>query len=93
LKPGSSFSQGQTPQPWGDESWRVLRFTLADSWLADLWQRERGRCYEKVLKFGTLARLVAEALTQHSGSGRQAFERGQESDTLPVSINSAGRRG
>jgi Transposase DDE domain len=74
--------------PLADAVWRVLHFTLADSWLDDLWDRERGRCYEKVLKFSTLARLVIEALTQHGGSGRQAFERGQESDTLPVAISS-----
>jgi hypothetical protein len=75
--------------PLADAAWRVLHFTLADSWLEDLWDRERGRCYGKVLQFSTLARLVAEALTQHGGSGRQAFERGQESDTLPVAISSA----
>ena len=75
--------------PLADAAWRILHFTLADSWLRDLWNRERGRCYEKVLEFSTLARLVAEALTQHGGSGRQAFERGQESDTLPVAISSA----
>jgi hypothetical protein len=74
--------------PLADAVWRVLHFTLADPWLADLWERERGRCYEKVLKFSTLARLVADALAQHSGSGRQAFERGQESNALPVSIGS-----
>jgi Transposase DDE domain len=75
--------------PLADAAWRILHFTLADSWLADLWNRERGRCYEKVLEFSTLARLITEALTQHGGSGRQAFERGQESDTLPVAISSA----
>jgi len=74
--------------PLADSAWRILHFTLADSWLEDLWDRERGRCYVKILQFSTLARLVAEALTQHGGSGRQAFERGQESDTLPVAISS-----
>jgi Transposase DDE domain len=75
--------------PLADGVWRILHFTLADSWLTDLWERKRGKCYTKVLEFGTLARLVAEALTQHGGSGRQAFERGQESNTLEVSIGSA----
>jgi Transposase DDE domain len=74
--------------PLADATWRILSFTLADSWLTDLWKRKRGKCYTKVLKFGTLARLVGEALTQHGGSGRQAFERGQESNTLEVSIGS-----
>jgi hypothetical protein len=75
--------------PLADATWRILHFTLADSWLEDLWKRERGPCYEKVLKFSTLAQLVGEALTQHGGSGRQAFERGKESDTLEVAISSA----
>jgi Transposase DDE domain len=75
--------------PLADAVWRILHCTLQDSWLTDLWERERGRCYTKVLEFGTLARLIAEALTQHGGSGRQAFERGQESNTLEVSIGCA----
>ena len=75
--------------PLADAVWRILHFTLSDSWLNDLWNRERGRCYQKVLQFSTLARLVTEALAQHGGSGRQAFERGHESDTLPVAISSA----
>ena len=75
--------------PLADAVWRVLHCTLADSWLDDLWQRKRGRCYEQTLKFSTLAHLVAEALAQHDGSGRQAFERGQETEILSVSIGSA----
>ena len=74
--------------PLADAVWRVLHFIMADSWLNDLWQRERGRCYEKTLQFSTLARLVADALLEHDGSGRQAFERAQEAETLPVSIGS-----
>src|SRR5262245_8724813 len=75
--------------PLADAVWRILGFTLSDSWLQDLWNRTRGRCYEKVLEFSTLAHLVGEALIQHGGSGRQAFERGQESNTLLVAISSA----
>jgi hypothetical protein len=75
--------------PLADAVWRILHHTLSDSWLDDLWGRERGRCYEKALEFPTVARLVADALTEHDGSGRQAFERGQEADKLPVSVGSA----
>jgi Transposase DDE domain len=74
--------------PLADAVWRVLHFTLADDWLDDLWKRNRGRCYERVLKFSTLAHLVVDALLEHSGSGRQSFERGQEDDKLPISIGS-----
>ena len=75
--------------PLADSVWRVLHFIMDDVWLDDVWQRERGRCYEQTLKFSTLARLIADALLEHDGSGRQAFERAQEAETLPVSIGSA----
>src|SRR5437762_166941 len=75
--------------PLADAVWRLLHFTMADDWLDDLWQRHRGRCYDRVVQFSTLAHLIADALLQHGGSGRQSFERGQEDHTLPISIGSA----
>jgi Transposase DDE domain len=75
--------------PLADSVWRLLHFTMDDSWLEDLWSRHRGRCYERDLKFSTLAHLIADALLQHGGSGNQAFERAQEQQVLPVSITSA----
>src|SRR3954468_4452310 len=75
--------------PLADSVWRLLHFTMDAPWLDDLWARKRGPCYERELKFRTLAHLVADALLEHSGSGRQAFERAQEADVLPVSISSA----
>jgi hypothetical protein len=81
-------TEALTRVPLADAVWRLLHFTLADDWLEELWERNRGRCYERVLEFGTLAHLVADALLEHSGSGRQSFERGKEDDKLPVSISS-----
>src|SRR3954451_2298738 len=75
--------------PLADSVWRLLHFTLDDAWLEELWTRHRGRCYERDLKFSTLARLIADALLEHGGSGHQAFERAQEVEILPVSITSA----
>jgi hypothetical protein len=74
--------------PLGESVWRVLHYTMDDSWLEDLWNRNRGRCFERELKFGTLARLVSDALLQHDGSGRKSFERAQEEGILNVSIPS-----
>jgi len=76
-------------QPLADAVWRVFHHVMADSWLDDVWSRNRGSTYERTLKFSTLAHLITDALVQHEGSGRQAFERGQEKAVLPVSINSA----
>src|SRR5579872_5407484 len=75
--------------PLADGVWRVLGYVMDDRLLDGIWQRHRGRCYEQTLKFPTLAGLITEALFQHDGSGRQAFERGQEAEILPVSIGSA----
>ena len=75
--------------PLADSVWRLLHFTLDDSWLHDLWTQHRGRCYERDLKFSTLAHLIADALLEHGGSGHQAFERAQDEAILPVSITSA----
>jgi hypothetical protein len=75
--------------PLADSVWRLLHFTMDDPWLDDLWARHRGRCYERDLKFSTLAHLIADALLEHGGSGHQAFERAQEVEILPVSITSA----
>jgi hypothetical protein len=75
--------------PLADSVWRLLHFAIDDPWLDDLWTRHRGRCYERDLKFSTLAYLIAEALLEHGGSGHQAFERAQDAAILPVSITSA----
>lgn len=75
--------------PLADATWRLLHHVMNDTWLSDLWERKRGRAYERVLSFTTLAHLIANALVEHEGSGRQAFERAQEKEELPVSIASA----
>jgi hypothetical protein len=77
-----------TRLPLADAVWRLLHFTMDDPWLEDLWTRYRGRCYENLLKFRTLAHLVENALLEHGGSGNQAFTRAKEVEALPVSITS-----
>jgi hypothetical protein len=75
--------------PLADSVWRLLRYAMADSWLDDLWARHRGPCFEKQLKFRTLAHLITDALIEPEGSGHQACTRAQEQGTLPVSITSS----
>ena len=64
--------------PLADSVWRLLHYAMEDSWLDHLWARHRGRCYEKQLKFRTLAHLITDALIEHQGSGHQAFTRARE---------------
>lgn len=54
--------------------------------LNDLFARHRGQCYERVLSFPLMVDLLADALLQHRGSGRQSFRRAQENDELPASL-------
>jgi hypothetical protein len=57
--------------------------------LQDLFDRQRGRGYQKILSFPSLVQLIADALLQHDGSARASFERALERDALPVSIPAA----
>ena len=54
--------------------------------LQDLFDRRRGRGYQKILSFPSLVQLIADALLQHDGSARASFEQALEHDALPVSI-------
>ena len=63
---------------------------LADeTFLRDLFEDHRGRCYQKVLTFPVLVSLIADALLEHGGSGRQSFERAAEDGQLLASIQAA----
>jgi len=64
----------------------LFRWMAAPELLDDLFERLRGRCYEKVLSFTVLVQLVHDALMLYHGSGRQSFERAAESDELSPRI-------
>ena len=63
---------------------------VADAaFLQGLFDRHRGRCYEKALSFPSLVQLLADALLQHEGSARASFEQALEEDALDVTIPAA----
>lgn len=64
-------------------------FVCESSALDDIFEGHRGRCYEDQLSFPVLVNLIADALLEHSGSGRKSFERGREEGELKVSIVAA----
>lgn len=78
----------------------LLRLPLAEAalrvwaWITDtaalnlIYQRYRGRTFEKVLTFPVMVYLMAEALLHH-GSGRRAFAEAQQQGTLETSITAA----
>ncbi len=52
--------------------------------LQALFDEHRGACYTRELSFDTLVALIADALLEHQGSGRQSFQRGRVNGTLSV---------
>jgi len=67
----------------------LWRWVADDTFLNDLYGHWRGRSYQKVLTFPTFVHLIADALLKHEGSARQTFERAEEADALPTSIQAA----
>ena len=64
----------------------LWRWVADEAVLQELFNRERGRCYEEVLRFPVLVQLIADALLEHRGSGRKSFQRGQEHGQLATSL-------
>lgn len=64
---------------------QVFRYVGDDRRLQAIFDRERGRCYDDVIRFPDLVRLIADALLEHGGSGNQSFSRAQETGALTAS--------
>lgn len=64
----------------------LWRWVVDPLFLLALFARHRGAGYEKVLSFGSLVQLIADALLEHRGSGCQSFTRAQENGQLAASV-------
>jgi Transposase DDE domain len=64
----------------------LWRWVVDPLFLLSLFARHRGAGYEKVLSFGSLVQLIADALLEHRGSGRKSFTRAQERGELAASV-------
>jgi hypothetical protein len=64
-------------------------------WAADadtvnqIFDENRGRCYEKIFLFSTIVGLVRDALLEYDGSGQQSFEAAQDRGELDASVRAA----
>ena len=79
----------------------MARLPLAEAvltlwrWAADadsvdqIFDENRGRCYEKILTFSTIVCLVRDALLEYDGSGKQSFEEAQDRGELDASFRAA----
>jgi DDE family transposase len=75
--------------PLAEAALSIWRFVFDEQRLEQVWERRRGRCYEKVISFATMTHLMADALLQYSGSGRRSFEKNIESGQLNSSVAAA----
>jgi hypothetical protein len=68
--------------PLAEATLQLWAWVANDRHLDDLFERLRGRQYTRDLSFPLVVQLIQDALVQHHGSGRQAFDRGQEDGIL-----------
>ena len=72
--------------PLADAILRLLDFATNDDFLAETYERHRGRSYEDVISFPTFFRLIGDALLQRPGSAHQRFRRAQEEGNLDATV-------
>jgi len=64
-------------------------------WVADadalnqIFDANRGPCYEKILTFATVVYLIRDALLEYGGSGRKSFEEAKARGELPTAFRAA----
>lgn len=64
----------------------LWRWVADEQHLQNVFERWRGRCYEKVITFALLVHLIADALLEFAGSGRRSFQRGKQRKELEASV-------
>jgi len=64
-------------------------FIMDKSLLDELYEKHRGSCYERELRFSTLVHLIRDALMSPEQGARRTFERARQSGQLPVSLSAA----
>jgi hypothetical protein len=72
--------------PLADAALSLWSFVMEPGFLLKVFEDHRGRSFSDVLTFPVFVELMADALMQHQGSGRQAFTRARERDELSACV-------
>lgn len=75
--------------PLADAALRLLQWTTEEDFLAEVFQRHRGRSYEKSISFPLLVHLISDALLGHRGSAHQTFQQARHEHTLAATVDAA----
>jgi hypothetical protein len=67
----------------------LWRWVTSEERMQALWDKYRGRCYERIISFWLMVHLIADALLKYNGSGRRAFEKGIENEELEATVQAA----
>jgi hypothetical protein len=71
--------------PLAEAVLQLLRYVGDTTRLQALFDRQRGRCYDDVIRFPDLVTLIGDALLEQGGSGNQSFTRARETGDLQAS--------
>jgi hypothetical protein len=71
--------------PLAEAVLQVFRYVGDDARLQAIFDKQRGRCYDDVIRFPDLVTLIGDALLEHGGSGNQSFSRARETGELKAS--------
>lgn len=74
--------------PLAEATLTLWRFVCDDDSLGELYDRHRGRTYEKKISFPVMAQLVRDALLEPDGSGHKSFRHAQRDGTLEAVLSS-----
>jgi len=75
--------------PLAESVMLLWKWVTAPERMQAIWDKNRGKCYEKLISFDVMVNLIADALIKHEGSGRKAFEDGIENEELGASLQAA----
>jgi Transposase DDE domain len=75
--------------PLAEACLRLLDLVSHDDFLAEVFERYRGRSYEKVISFPTFVHLIADSLLENHQSARQSFRRAQQEGDLKATLTAA----
>lgn len=78
--------------PVADATLRLLNYATEEAFLDDVFQRYRGRAFERELRFPVFVHLIADALLGHRGSAHQTFLQSQQENTLSTSVQAVYNR-
>lgn len=75
--------------PLADATLHMLDFVADPDFLADLFERHRGRSYERQIAFADLVHLLADSLMLNGQSAHRTFQQARADGALPASIKAA----